>query len=204
MVQLHYLSVETWRCPHCGTTQADGSRCWACSRHPLVCGTCRNYVRAVAGRLGYCALDRTRAVLQGDEIRACWQAPSRPERFEGLFRDVVTEPAVPGDEPGVTDETRTRTWAIPVMRTSDPLRTSDTQGGAGLVDAPYVPARSVMRPRPGPDDSRVGDIALDGVSGWPSADLEVRGVGEDPAVGERDPDAHEAVPGLGIPRDPDT
>jgi hypothetical protein len=142
-------------------------------------------------------------VLQGDEIRACWQAPSRPERFEGLFRDVVTEPAVLVDEPGVVDHTRTRTWAIPVVRTSDPLRTSDALGGAGLVDAPYVPARSVARPRAIPDDSRVGDSSLDGISGWSSADLEVRGVGEHPAVGERDPDGHESIPDLGIPRDAD-
>ena len=31
-------TVDTWRCPHCGTTQADGPRCWACSRHPVACG----------------------------------------------------------------------------------------------------------------------------------------------------------------------
>jgi hypothetical protein len=28
----------------------------------------------VAGQLGYCGLDRRRAPLRGDEIRACWEA----------------------------------------------------------------------------------------------------------------------------------
>ncbi|MFP5341875.1 MAG: hypothetical protein ACLGIJ_02960 [Candidatus Limnocylindria bacterium] len=36
--------------------------------------TCRDFRRAVAGGLGYCANDRHRAPLVGDEIRACWQA----------------------------------------------------------------------------------------------------------------------------------
>ncbi len=129
--------LETWRCPHCGTTQADAARCWACSRHPTACGSCRDFRRAVAGRLGYCALDRTRAVLQGDEVRACWRAAVSHEPLEGLFRGLDgsargTRPAGPSERPTTspgpapvqaTSATspvsvgRGRSWVIPVLRT---------------------------------------------------------------------------------------
>ena len=32
----------------------------------------------MAAKLGYCALDRQRRLLQGDEIRACWEANPAP------------------------------------------------------------------------------------------------------------------------------
>ena len=193
LLQLHCRLVATWRCPHCDTPQTDGARCWACSRHPLACGTCRNYVKAVAGRLGYCALDRTRAVLQGDEIRACWQAPSRPEPFEGLFRDL--DPGGPVDDPptapladagtrrhrsadalardsrGERDLVVTRTWAIPIV----PDAPMPGVGGAGgLRDATPVPARPMTRAAA-------------------SDDPELRGLVEDLAIAEDDPHADEAV-----------
>lgn len=63
-----------WRCPHCGTPQAETARCWVCRRSSTACGTCRNFRRSVAGNLGYCGLDRRRQPLAGDEIRACWEA----------------------------------------------------------------------------------------------------------------------------------
>lgn len=83
--------MASWRCPHCGTTQADAARCWACSRSPLACSTCRDFRRSVASRLGYCALDKGREALTGDELRACWQAPPPaddplPGLFGGLTR----------------------------------------------------------------------------------------------------------------------
>ena len=65
-----------WRCPHCGTPQAETARCWVCRRSSTACGTCRNFRRSVAGSLGYCGLDRRRQPLTGDEIRACWEAPA--------------------------------------------------------------------------------------------------------------------------------
>jgi len=46
--------------------------------------TCRNFRRAVAGRLGFCSLDRRRSPLQGDEIRPCWDPPAAL-LAEGLF-----------------------------------------------------------------------------------------------------------------------
>jgi hypothetical protein len=66
--------MPMWRCPHCGTPQAETARCWVCRRSSTACGTCRNFRRSVAAQLGYCGLDRQRRPLAGDEIRACWEA----------------------------------------------------------------------------------------------------------------------------------
>ena len=65
--------MPLWRCPHCGTPQAETARCWVCRRSSTACGTCRHFRRAVAANLGYCGLDRRRAPLTGDEIQACWE-----------------------------------------------------------------------------------------------------------------------------------
>jgi hypothetical protein len=142
-------AVDTWRCPHCGTTQADGPRCWACSRYPVACGSCQNFRRAVAGRFGYCCLDRGRATLQGDEVRACWQPPDRTTSYEGLFRELTPTPEPPPADGPVTARTtedpdeRTRTWAVPVHGDSVDPSLGVARGGAapGLVEAIYVPAR---------------------------------------------------------------
>ena len=67
-----------WRCPHCGTPQAETARCWVCRRSSTACATCRHFRRSVAAQLGYCGLDRERRPLRGDEIRACWEARSSP------------------------------------------------------------------------------------------------------------------------------
>ena len=66
--------MPMWRCPHCGTPQAETARCWVCRRSSTACGTCRNFRRSVAAQLGYCGLDRGRQPLAGDEIRSCWEA----------------------------------------------------------------------------------------------------------------------------------
>jgi hypothetical protein len=66
--------MPMWRCPHCGTPQAETARCWVCHRSSTACGTCRHYRRSVAGQLGYCGLDRKRQPLSGEEIRGCWEA----------------------------------------------------------------------------------------------------------------------------------
>src|SRR5690349_25133766 len=65
--------MPMWRCPHCGTPQAETARCWVCRRSSTSCGTCRHYRRSVAGQLGYCGLDRGRQPLTGEEIRGCWE-----------------------------------------------------------------------------------------------------------------------------------
>jgi hypothetical protein len=70
--------MPMWRCPHCGTPQAETARCWVCRRSSTACATCRNFRRSVAAQLGYCGLDRERAPLRGDEIRGCWEAAAAP------------------------------------------------------------------------------------------------------------------------------
>ena len=67
-----------WRCPHCGTPQAETTRCWVCHRSSTACATCRHFRRSVAAQLGYCGLDRQRHPLRGDEIRGCWEAALTP------------------------------------------------------------------------------------------------------------------------------
>jgi len=66
--------MASWRCPHCGTPQAETARCWVCGRPTTTCSTCRHFRRAVAGALGYCGRDPRRDPLRGDELRACWEA----------------------------------------------------------------------------------------------------------------------------------
>jgi len=61
-----------WRCPHCGTPQAETARCWVCRRSSTTCSTCRHFRRAVAGTVGYCGLDARRLPLTGTELRGCW------------------------------------------------------------------------------------------------------------------------------------
>ena len=62
-----------WRCPHCGTPQAEASRCWVCHRSSTTCSTCRNFRRSVAAQIGYCGLDSKRLPLAGSEMRGCWE-----------------------------------------------------------------------------------------------------------------------------------
>lgn len=157
-------------------------------------------MRAVAGRLGYCSLDRTRAVLQGDEVRACWQAPASPVPFEGLFRDLEPDDPAPG-RPGVTfapdapaEEVpaRTRTWAVPVtVARPVPIPAArPAVSDAGLREATHVPARSISR------TTRDDSALLAG-------DLQVLGVAQGPTVREGDHDAQEARPDDGLLHDPD-
>lgn len=70
--------MAMWRCPHCGTPQAETARCWVCRRSSTSCGTCRHFRASVAANVGYCGLDRQRRPLSGDEIRACWESRSEP------------------------------------------------------------------------------------------------------------------------------
>lgn len=75
--------MPMWRCPHCGTPQAETARCWVCRRSSTTCSTCRHFRRSVAAQLGYCGLDRRRLPLSGLELRGCWDAgPVRsPDTF---------------------------------------------------------------------------------------------------------------------------
>ena len=46
----------------------------------------------MAGRLGYCGMDREHLALSGEEVRACWQAPQAAEPWEGLFSELPRPP----------------------------------------------------------------------------------------------------------------
>jgi hypothetical protein len=63
-----------WRCPHCGTPQAETARCWVCRRSSTTCSTCVHFQRALAAGLGTCGLDPKRRPLTGRELRGCWTA----------------------------------------------------------------------------------------------------------------------------------
>lgn len=86
----YHRGMPMWRCPHCATPQAETARCWVCHRSSTACGACRHFRRSVASQLGYCGLDRQRQPLNGDEIRACWEAADATR---------TTVPALPGVGP---------------------------------------------------------------------------------------------------------
>lgn len=65
--------MPMWRCPHCETPQAEAARCWVCHRSSTSCASCRNFRRSISAGLAYCALDRGRTALNGQEIRPCWE-----------------------------------------------------------------------------------------------------------------------------------
>jgi len=54
----------------------------------MTCSTCRQFRRGIAAGLGYCALDRGREVLNGDEQRPCWQGAVALDPGHGLFDSV--------------------------------------------------------------------------------------------------------------------
>lgn len=85
--------MPIWRCPHCGTPQAETARCWVCRRSSTTCSTCRQFRQSVAGQLGYCGLDRRRLPLAGTELRGCWEAA--PQRSMEVPDQRVT--AIDGD-----------------------------------------------------------------------------------------------------------
>ncbi len=105
--------MPVWRCPHCGTPQAETSRCWVCHRSTTSCATCRHFRRGVANGLGLCGLDPRRGALRGDEIRDCWTAASTaavdglpPSTPMAAAPDPGRRPArtfVPVDELGALD-----------------------------------------------------------------------------------------------------
>jgi hypothetical protein len=89
--------MPMWRCPHCGTPQAETARCWVCRRSSTACLTCRHFRRSVAGTLGYCALDTRREPLRGDEIRSCWETAPLPYAPTVGLVEVTSVRAAPGN-----------------------------------------------------------------------------------------------------------
>jgi len=116
--------MPMWRCPHCGTPQAETARCWVCRRSSTTCSTCRHFRRSVAAQLGYCGLDRKRLPLTGSELRGCWEA--------GLARPIEVTPAETAAALARPDPVRLRDF-IPVSLSRDQ---------AEIISAP--PASSSM------------------------------------------------------------
>ena len=128
--------MPMWRCPHCGTPQAETARCWVCRRSSTSCATCRHFRRSVAAQLGFCGLDRGRQPLNGDEIRGCWE--SWPIGSVAAERQPTIGPARPVD-PTV----RANLEFIEVTPLGDPDR-------PGTEPEPPLPAPGQpLRPDPG-------------------------------------------------------
>ena len=99
----YHPTMPSWRCPHCSTPQTEASRCWVCHRSSTSCGTCRHFRGSVAGKLGFCGLDRRREPLVGDEVRACWQdgaLPIPPDPVTPGLLDLLTVAAIGEPRPG--------------------------------------------------------------------------------------------------------
>jgi hypothetical protein len=117
--------MPLWRCPHCGTPQAETARCWVCHRSSTSCATCRNFRGSVAAGLGYCGLDRSRAPLAGDEIRACWEDVGGSP--EGPTGDPQVDDWLPDADP--TAPAPTPPLGLPVV---SPARVAVSPDGARL------------------------------------------------------------------------
>ncbi len=135
-------AAPSWRCPHCGTLQAETSRCWRCTRSVVTCSTCYRYRTSVASGLGFCAMDRARAPLSGDEVRSCWEAAPAEATPPGLFEAVEPPPTPMAKPPPVTVRPRRRRAARPPKPPLEELEAAAwTEAPKGeLVDAPHVEA----------------------------------------------------------------
>jgi hypothetical protein len=98
--------MSAWRCPNCGTLQAESHNCFLCGRSATSCATCINFRESLVGGVGYCALDKKREPLTGGEQRTCWTgetasalAPVTPDRAFGGLLDVLDGPAVDARAP---------------------------------------------------------------------------------------------------------
>ena len=89
MARSYHRDVALWRCPHCGTPQAETARCWVCRRSSTTCSTCRHFQRSLAAGIGYCALDPRRLPLTGRELRGCWTADAETAEAAPLLLPTI-------------------------------------------------------------------------------------------------------------------
>ena len=136
-----------WRCPHCGTPQAETARCWVCRRSSTTCGTCRNFRQSVAGSLGYCGLDRRRQPLVGDEIRACWDG------WPGAADAITMAPPANA----ASDSAERRERPIEFVEVHD-QPTGDEAVAAGDDSTAMPPATAPLLPADEPGWSLWGDV----------------------------------------------
>jgi hypothetical protein len=149
--------MPMWRCPHCGTPQAETARCWVCRRSSTACATCQHFRRSVAAQLGYCGLDRQRLPLRGDEIRGCWEAA------DVLPEADVGRPPVRSYRPDDVDLDRTPVRKLEFVevrsgpgkgsrRRPAPTGAGAVDGTASVDDAPEATDAAVM-PLAGPTET---------------------------------------------------
>jgi hypothetical protein len=135
----------SWRCPHCRTLQAESSRCWRCSRSAINCSSCGHFRRAVVSDLGYCAMQRTRTPLGGEEVRSCWEPPQPVSSPAGLFAGLdeieAVEPADPAPpSPATTARPAgTRPSRSPLLSLEAAAWREPSSGA--LVEAPRIEPR---------------------------------------------------------------
>jgi hypothetical protein len=140
--------MPLWRCPHCGTPQAESSRCWVCRRSTTSCATCRHFRRGVASGLGLCGLDPRHTALVGTEMRPCWAAP---DPIDGVARAAPVAAVAGRIEPPDDERPRPRTF-VPVEDLARPRDVEPRQAEAVLArrDQPR------QRDQPGPASSVAG------------------------------------------------
>jgi len=112
--------MASWRCPHCGSPQLEAARCWVCRRSTTSCASCRHFRKAVAVRLGYCALDKHRAPLTGEEERSCWERSSAdaPDASDAAFDEEAESAAA--DVRGL--------WGVPAQNEEPPDKEARARG----------------------------------------------------------------------------
>jgi hypothetical protein len=137
----------SWRCTHCRTLQPETSRCRTCQRSAFTCSTCHLYGASVASDLGFCASDRVRTPLTGDEVRACWQATGSPASSPGLFAELEPRSVSPTLRPMIDPAPAPKVKPAPRSQAEEPRQAGwvETAPAGGLVEAPHVaPGREVL------------------------------------------------------------
>ncbi len=153
--------MPVWRCPHCGTPQAESSRCWVCRRSTTTCATCRHFRRGIANGLGLCGLDPRHAALDGTEIRACWVAAGPHAAAAG--ETAPREPALAID--GTRDGRPPARTFVPVDELDDPSRRPVAAGiGGRATDDEAEHAKAVPAGSTAPASTGPGAIAAP--AGW--------------------------------------
>jgi hypothetical protein len=150
--------MPVWRCPHCGTPQAESSRCWVCRRSTTTCATCRHFRRGIASGLGLCGLDARRSALDGTEIRACWVPAEALHAEAGVQLEPVRELALAGVPD--TERRAPRTF-VPVEELVGADR-RDPDGGWPVAGEAPARAASISAPPAG----AVAPEAPSGPNGW--------------------------------------
>ena len=94
--------MPVWRCPHCGTPQAESSRCWVCRRSTTSCATCRHFRRGRRRAAWACAA----SIRGGSALRA-----PRCGLLDGDAGDRARRAAPGGRWPRATARTRPPSWS---------------------------------------------------------------------------------------------